>query len=160
MARTAAVTIGNERICAKCNVQQPLENFRQFKHQKTGKFYREGQCDTCRVRYAQEYVWPGLKALRSQKHAIVDELKRAPCIDCGHTFPSVCMDFDHVRGVKKASITQIVAAHWSVDVLMTELEKCELVCANCHRIRTHKNRELHKARINAGRKRAGLKCFS
>ena len=39
----------------------------------------------------------------------VDELKRNPCTDCGNTFPTVAMDFDHVRGEKEASISHLVS---------------------------------------------------
>lgn len=133
-----------------------LHEFREFMHKKTGRKYREGQCNTCRAQYHRSYVWDGAESLRGQKVAIVEERKKSPCADCGGTFPAVCMDFDHVRGVKKTGINQIVAQFWSVDILLEELAKCELVCANCHRIRTHADKALHKQRIRAGRIRAGL----
>jgi hypothetical protein len=158
MPKTTAIDVGDERICTKCELQQPLDKFRQF-IRKNGKTYREGQCNQCRVKYAKNYFWDGLKELQEKKRAIVDDMKQAPCTDCNRTFPSVCMDFDHVRGEKKAGITQLVGQHWSVEVLMEEFAKCELVCACCHRIRTHQDKALHKSRINNGRKRAGLKCF-
>lgn len=63
----------------------------------------------------------------------VDGLKAAPCTDCGHAFPSDAMDFDHVRGVKVANISDLLGG--SRARLETELLKCELVCATCHRQR-------------------------
>jgi hypothetical protein len=59
--------------------------------------------------------------------------KNKPCMDCGREYPPCVMEFDHVRGEKKFEISKI---KYSVGALRAELAKCELVCANCHRIRT------------------------
>ena len=64
----------------------------------------------------------------------VSLLKQDSCMDCGFKFPPVAMDFDHVRGIKVATISQMRLFSWSRVLL--ELAKCDLVCANCHRIRT------------------------
>lgn len=64
----------------------------------------------------------------------IQSLKTAPCTDCRETFPAPCMDFDHVRGEKTIDISDLVGCR--LDRLIAELEKCELVCANCHRLRT------------------------
>lgn len=61
-------------------------------------------------------------------------LKSSPCKDCGGRFPSCAMDFDHVRGKKYRHIGAM--GHASFSVLVSELAKCDLVCSNCHRIRT------------------------
>lgn len=49
------------------------------------------------------------------------------------------MDFDHVRGEKAFSIA--VRYVHSLDKLFAEIEKCDIVCANCHRIRTQARRK-------------------
>ena len=71
---------------------------------------------------------------RKKMRAWVAELKSHPCIDCGHLFPKECMEFDHVRGVKKFNLAD-ACVHSKADVEIEKL-KCDLVCANCHRIRT------------------------
>lgn len=63
----------------------------------------------------------------------VDGLKAEPCTDCGLSFPSDAMDFDHVRGAKLANISDLLGGTRAT--LDTELLKCELVCATCHRQR-------------------------
>ncbi len=75
---------------------------------------------------------------RVAKLALVESLKRASCVDCRTGFPSECMDFDHVpeRGKKVAGISRMVQGTYSMVTLQVELKKCDLVCANCHRIRT------------------------
>lgn len=58
-----------------------------------------------------------------------------PCMDCGKSFPPCAMDFDH-QADKVASIANAVARGFSIERLLVEIKKCELVCANCHRVRT------------------------
>lgn len=69
-------------------------------------------------------------------------MKNNPCRDCGDCFPPEAMDFDHVRGKKIASIAQMRSRAWTQ--VLIELAKCELVCANCHRIRTWQRKQLLK----------------
>jgi hypothetical protein len=63
-------------------------------------------------------------------------LKGGPCADCLGIFPPCAMDFDHVRGIKLFDVSKGVSKTWLV--LVEELAKCELVCSNCHRVRTSK----------------------
>ena len=68
----------------------------------------------------------------------VKELKESnPCIDCKNFFPYYVMDFDHVSGEKTEGIARLSRGYGGKKKLLEELEKCELVCSNCHRIRTH-----------------------
>lgn len=48
------------------------------------------------------------------------------------------MQFDHVRGSKASNVTGLQGA--SVTALRAEIAKCDVVCANCHAIRTHERR--------------------
>lgn len=63
--------------------------------------------------------------------------EKTPCARCGQSFPYVAMDFDHVRGKKKFNISQALRYVWprKVQVIWAEIGKCDIVCANCHRIR-------------------------
>jgi hypothetical protein len=90
-------------------------------------------CACChRVRTCSERV-PS-KPSQQLFYAKVDALKTAPCSDCGLTFAPVAMDFDHVRGNKVLQIS--LMSHHAWERVETELSKCDLVCACCHRIRT------------------------
>lgn len=64
----------------------------------------------------------------------LNTLKSVPCADCGGRFPVECMDFDHVRGSKVANISRM-HGH-ARERVMEEVAKCDVVCSNCHRIRT------------------------
>lgn len=71
----------------------------------------------------------------------MNELKSKPCHDCGGTFEICCMDFDHRVGTEKTyNIGSMFAHHYSSELIQIELDKCDLVCANCHRIRTRDRR--------------------
>jgi hypothetical protein len=57
------------------------------------------------------------------------------CADCGYNAHSAALDFDHLPGsVKHCDIKQGQNLGWTA--LQEEIAKCEVVCANCHRIRT------------------------
>ncbi len=61
-----------------------------------------------------------------------------PCGDCGRYLPPYVMDFDHRSGETKiGNISRLIGDGRSLTVIQTEIDKCDLVCANCHRIRTH-----------------------
>lgn len=66
-------------------------------------------------------------------------LKQKPCMDCGIQYPSYVMDFDHRdRGTKVATINDMINFHsYSKEKILVEIDKCDLVCANCHRKRTY-----------------------
>lgn len=67
-------------------------------------------------------------------------LKSNPCVDCKNTYPYYVMEFDHVpeKGEKKANIGCITGSRkMTAPSVQEELAKCDLVCANCHKIRTH-----------------------
>lgn len=63
-------------------------------------------------------------------------LKDGPCTDCSRSYPTECMDFDHARDKKACDVSSMKNRTWRA--IFDEVEKCDLVCANCHRIRTRK----------------------
>lgn len=72
--------------------------------------------------------------LRARNLAIIREGKSQPCTDCRQTFHFAAMDFDHIGTDKISNVAHMTTA--SVEALLAEIAKCEVVCANCHRIRT------------------------
>ena len=71
---------------------------------------------------------------KSNERLLVTYLEAHPCIDCGEK-DIVVLEFDHVRGVKRADIAQMKSSYTSKSILL-ELAKCEVRCANCHRRKT------------------------
>ena len=78
---------------------------------------------------------------RSRHHAdLLDRLRSRPCEDCGGSFAPCAMDFDHRDSkTKTTGVTRLI--NGSYTRLMAEVSKCDIVCANCHRLRTFKRRE-------------------
>ena len=66
---------------------------------------------------------------------LMDYLAAHPCVDCGETDP-VVLDFDHVRGTKVHTISDLLQTRESPALVAAEVAKCQIRCANCHRRRT------------------------
>lgn len=84
-----------------------------------------------------ETVVPNWRALSE----VLSGIKSVPCMDCGQTFDPACMDFDHARGKKSFTISNAVeraGRRWQE--FLDEIAKCDVVCSNCHRIRTKRRR--------------------
>lgn len=57
------------------------------------------------------------------------------CVDCGVN-NHIVLDFDHLSD-KKYNVSRMIHDGFSWAAIKKEIAKCEVVCANCHRIRTH-----------------------
>ena len=79
---------------------------------------------------------------RWRYHArVLDELRSVPCADCGERFAQCSMDFDHRDpSTKIARVTSLVGRA-GIQRILAEAAKCDIVCANCHRLRTFQRRE-------------------
>ena len=61
------------------------------------------------------------------------------CHDCGYNKDGTALQFDHLRD-KKANISNMIRSDYSWNSILEEMCKCEVVCANCHAIRTRRRR--------------------
>ena len=68
------------------------------------------------------------------RQQILNYLIAHPCVDCGNTDIRV-LDFDHVYGKKSKNISEMIQSS-SWEAIESEIAKCEVRCANCHRIKT------------------------
>lgn len=77
------------------------------------------------------------KQVREDMRAWVAEYKTHPCVDCGIEYPHYVMDLHHRDPSTKINEVSklVLRGNWSL--LISEAEKCDILCANCHRIRTH-----------------------
>jgi len=84
-----------------------------------------------------------------EKKAQLVEYKGGQCLDCSGVFPTCCYHFDHRDPLQKsAGIAQMM--HRPIEEIKQEADKCDLVCANCHAIRTYGN-ELVGRKISASK---------
>ena len=138
----------NIKICHKCGKRKFLESFYLRKTgSRTGQHYEK--CKQCMKLRGRTYYHTNRKRqlslalLRKAKYRLIIKnyfikYKNKSCQDCGQKYPDYVMDFDHRdRKAKIMSVSRMVAGGWSFDKIQQEIEKCDLVCANCHRIRTY-----------------------
>lgn len=134
--------------CSKCQIEKPLNEFYQRKKYRTGEYYEK--CKECMKTRGRKYYHDNherqlhlakLRKLRyiEERKIWLTEIKNKPCADCGENYSPWVMDFDHRDGHNKvASISNLaINSTSSFEKIKKEIEKCDLVCANCHRIRTH-----------------------
>lgn len=76
---------------------------------------------------------------RRKQQAYIASLKDAPCTDCGGRFHSEAMQFDHLDSSKKFKMISLMYTYCR-ERIDEEVAKCELVCANCHAVRTYERR--------------------
>lgn len=83
----------------------------------------------------QQYVARN-KVKEQQLRDIVIEAKKVPCIDCGVSYPHYVMDSHHRDPSEKEDVIATLVKMGNESRLRAELAKCDIICANCHRIRT------------------------
>ena len=100
--------------------------------------YNIRQADTVRARrkrYNEKHRDDRKRQRLERKLGIglfIDEYKSSRgCVVCGENFPAA-LDFHHT-GEKTANVSQVSMRSWSIDRVVAEIDKCVLLCANCHR---------------------------
>ena len=135
------------KTCCKCKQSKPLSDFHNNRAKPDGK---QNQCVACKkstdaVHYKNnaEQQAARNKAAYLRRVEYVNNVKDVPCADCGVKYMPFAMDLDHVRGKKVANLSDMKIRLFSMDKIIEEIAKCDVVCATCHRIRTY-NRMLLK----------------
>lgn len=74
---------------------------------------------------------------RSKVTTYIQKYKQSmSCADCGERYPYWIMEFDHLRD-KEFQISSYQNRSQDLEVIKAEIDKCEVVCSNCHRNRTY-----------------------
>ena len=113
---------------------------------KEGKSYREIQgilgCSKGTIAY---HLGPGQKDKTKErtnrnrtigKRKLWDLKEELGCYDCKEKYPHYMLDFDHLPEYEKIDSPTQIFHKYSMARAMEEIEKCEVVCRNCHAIRT------------------------
>lgn len=86
-------------------------------------------------RNKEKYKKGNLERRERNKLYVFSIKEKSKCMDCGVSDPRV-LDFDHVRGEKIKTIARASWDGWSINKIDEEIAKCDVRCANCHRIKT------------------------
>lgn len=127
--------------CPKCDTTKSADEFAKSKSRADGLQSLCKECkralDRARYKAKPETYRARNDALRKKITSIVREAKDVPCADCKQRFHYCAMDFDHLPGTDKLfNVSLAVNKASSIPVLLREIEKCEVVCSNCHRLRS------------------------
>ena len=73
------------------------------------------------------------EANRDKKRGIVNDYKVSRgCCQCGEKHPAA-LDFHHTEDNKEFDIGEAVAKCFSIARIIAEMQKCDILCSNCHR---------------------------
>lgn len=147
--------------CSKCRKRKPLEGFNRQSDKPDGL---QSACRACNKANGKRYYRDNKAKFRARNKkrreghiAWVNTLRDHPCMDCKGSFPTCVMEFDHREGeAKTAAVAKMVTDSYSKESILAEIQKCDLVCANCHRIRTHRRRRTLGYRPKAGQQTLNL----
>jgi hypothetical protein len=126
--------------CLRCGIEQELDQFHRWS-QRDG---HQPWCKSCRKAYDAAYHQRVRERRKEQKRRKKEEFQawyRAmkeslPCTDCGGCYHHAAMQFDHLPGFEKRGELGRVQRYASLQLVLDEIAKCEIVCANCHAVRT------------------------
>jgi len=134
--------------CNRCSKEKPISDFSVRRASPDGLC---GDCKLCAVekqkkqyRNNKKYYLDRNREIRSKNREKYRETKEGkPCAHCGGLFPQVCMDYDHIDPkTKKLCVAQMLGYSWKD--IEKEISKCELICSNCHRIKTYETTNRQK----------------
>lgn len=123
--RTVAGTRLAKKRCPKCT---------EWKPRTAEYFYRSGSgwysyCKSCHGPGQPNYL-RNFEKLRDLKDG-------QRCMDCGHPFRHFQLDYDHRPDEEKVdAVARLCSAGKAWKTILAEIAKCDLICANCHRLRT------------------------
>jgi len=130
------------KTCLYCHLEKNDEEF-AFRNKFKGT--RHNMCRLCRKTYFKQHyeenkqyyvdrvVESNNRIRERNRKFILDYLKDKACMDCPES-DIVCLDFDH-RFDKFKNVSKMISGY-SIEKIKKEIEKCEIVCSNCHRKRT------------------------
>ena len=133
--------------CYSCGELKPADQL-AWRRKQQGQ--RDSFCRPCRSAYHRKHYAENRRryvaqagerkrrlALERTKY-LLEYFRAHPCTDCGEGDP-VVLEFDHIGEDKLFDIAQSLP-YRSWQSILNEMQKCEVVCANCHRRRTAERR--------------------
>lgn len=146
-----------EKVCKTCRQSKPITAFSPSKRCVYGVLSNCKQCRALQEKHKKatdpvyaakhrasskgwykanpEYQRQHVRRRSLESRMWVDSLKSHPCVDCGNDFPPCVMQFHHRDPASKLFGIAAIFSH-SKHKVLAEIEKCDLLCANCHAIRT------------------------
>lgn len=138
----------NESYCRTCKTWKPKD---EFNYRDSERRLLQYDCRECAQKHrrnsyanhqetarASNDEWTQ-RAVETAREYVYEYLSTHPCVDCGNNNVLV-LTFDHVRCTKKEAVSVMVGRGRSLKTIQAEMEKCDVVCFNCHMRREHNRR--------------------
>lgn len=121
------------KVCASCNQELSIEKFKMRGGRQSSTWY--SMCNRCLyIKYTRPLVEEKTKEIHEYQ-------MEKGCTDCGYNAHPAALEFDHLPGTeKKFNIGEKIGSY-NRQKLWEEIAKCDVVCANCHNIRTATRRQ-------------------
>jgi hypothetical protein len=133
-----------KKYCPGCEQEKDIEHF-SFRYKTRG--IRQTWCKSCQAAANKNHYKSNtqmyIDRAKTRNKRVAEEnrkkmliyLSQHPCVDCGNT-DIRCLEFDHVRDSKVDDISRMLGVFANWKTIEVEIAKCEVRCANCHRIKT------------------------
>lgn len=140
-------------VCRKCGKEG------EFHKRPNGKFYYH--CKKCQNAYVRshynankkQYLDRNKRYKKDSQTRLVQYLREHPCVDCGESDP-VVLDFDHVIGKKRTEVSVMARSSYQWHIILKEIAKCVIRCANCHRRKTYGHMKKYQRAVGPADKTA------
>lgn len=127
------------KICSKCQLEKPIDDFRW---KNKSKNLKHSQCKECQKTQEKQHYQESIARQESVRKTadgqktinikLVEQAKSNGCKKCGEKRLYV-LDFHHRDGDEKIATINRMIKSASAETLAIELKKCDVLCANCHR---------------------------
>lgn len=125
-----------KKTCSKCGKSQPVDNFAKNNSKPDGL---QGHCRKCKkvsdaLHYQQNKDKQNERNKKNRqryREEVSVYKKERGCLLCDESEPC-CLDFHHTDGDKEFSVSSMIG-QLGRDKLFVEIQKCVVVCSNCHR---------------------------
>jgi transcription elongation factor Elf1 len=126
------------KICSKCKTEKSFDSFlwknksKNLKHSVCSECYKEIRKKSYDTN-AQYYKDKSRRRRKDHANQYEEYKKYLSCLVCGES-ESSCLDFHHLDGSRKDfSVATRKYSTGNFEVTKNEIEKCVVLCANCHR---------------------------
>ena len=109
--------------CVKCGLYKPINEF-VFRDKKKGTY--RNHCRLCHSKYASNRYHQNKETLDATQ-------KEKQCIRCGYHECVEALDYHHLEPSSKKDTVSSLLTHYNVEDGLKEINKCILLCSNCHR---------------------------
>ena len=136
------VLVDGEKVCPSCKLTKPFSEFHKDRISVTGRAHYCKECANSKSRAHHREKSKNEEWAESRRQKMSEKTKQSKlraieylggsCLDCGGVFPFYVFDFHHLDGnTKSDNPSRSLRRSW--EKAKVELDKCVLLCSNCHR---------------------------